>query len=155
EPAAVERVVGAGCIRDVAIPVPERGAVVFRPSFGRLVRVLVAPCGAVASVGPGLSADELAVLAGEGSLAARDGIARAERVRTPLVPWLFVLALLLALLELWVRRGARAGAPAGDEPAGAGEEAVAPARGAGAAGGPGAGAGRRRGVMAGGEGRRL
>ncbi len=153
EPAAVERTVGEGCIRDVALPVAERGDLVLRPTFGRLVRALVAPCGAAAGIGPGLGEDELGTLAGEGPLAEREAIARAELIRMPLVPWLFALALLLALLELWVRRGARAGAPVGDEPAGAGE--VAPARGAGAAGGRGAGAGRRRGVMAGGERRRL
>ena len=148
EPAAVERVVGEGCIRDVALPVPERGDLVLRPAFGRLVRALAAPCGAVASIGPGLGEDELAALAGEGPLATQEAIARAERVRLPLVPWLLGLALLLALLELWARRGARAGAWAGDggaEP----EEAVAPTH-----GGSGAGAGRSRGVMAGGEAQR-
>lgn len=152
EPAAVERAVGAGCIRDVAVPVPEHGDVVLRPSFGRLVRALVAPCGALAGVGTGLDEEELRALAGAGPLAARETIAPAEAVTTPLVPWLLALALLLALLELWVRRGGGAGTSSGDV-ATAGEEA-APERGAGAGDRRGGGAGRSRGVMAGGQERR-
>jgi hypothetical protein len=103
-PAAAEYAVGSGCIRDVAVPVPLRGDLVLRPSFGRFVRALVAPCG-TAGVGPGLGAAELSVLAGSGPLAPRDAIAPPDTIATPLVPWLLGAALVLALLELLVRRG--------------------------------------------------
>jgi hypothetical protein len=103
-PAAVEFAVGAGCIRDVAIPVPAEGDVVLRPSFGRLVRALGAPCGAVAG-SVGLAEPELRMLAGSGPLASREAIAAPDIVATPLVPWLLGAALVLALLELLVRRG--------------------------------------------------
>lgn len=110
EPAAVERVVGVGgCIRDVAVPVPERGDVMLRPSFARLVTALGAPCLA-ATGGTGMDADALAALAGDGPLASREDIAAPEVVATPLVPWLLAAALALVLLELWVRRGRRAAA---------------------------------------------
>jgi hypothetical protein len=103
-PAAVERDVHAGCIRDVAIPVPTRGDLVLRPAFGRFVRALLAPC---ETVGGGLAADSatLETLAGRGPLAAHDAVRPPDAVATPLVPWLLALALALVLLELAVRRG--------------------------------------------------
>lgn len=110
EAAAVERVVGeGGCIRDVAVPVPDRGDVVLRPSFARLVTALGAPCLA-ATGGKGMDAEALAALAGDGPLAPREAIATPEVVATPLVPWLLAAALALVMLELWVRRGRRAAA---------------------------------------------
>jgi hypothetical protein len=104
EPAAVERTIGSGCVRDVAISVSPRGDLVLRRSFERLVRVLVAPCETVAGA---LAADSSAValLAGRGPLATHDAIAAPSSVDSPLVPWLLSAALALALLELVVRRG--------------------------------------------------
>ena len=104
EPAAIERAVGAGCIRDVAIPVPTRGDLVLRPAFGRFVRALGAPCESVTG-GPALGDAELRALSGSGPLAARDEIRARDVVATPLVPWLLGAALLLALIELLLRRG--------------------------------------------------
>lgn len=103
-PAAVERAVGGGCIRDVAVGVSPRGDLVLRRSFGRLVQALVAPCETIAG---SLAADSgaIASLAGTGRLAAHDAIAAPSAVDTPLVPWLLAAALALALLELLVRRG--------------------------------------------------
>jgi hypothetical protein len=122
-PAAVERSVGDGCIRDVAIPVPTRGDLVLRPEFGQLVRALSAPCEAHVG-GFALSADDVALLAGTGPLVSAEAIRPPDVVATPLVPWLLGLALLLILVELWVRRGA---APLwGELPA---EQQESPARG--------------------------
>ena len=104
EPAAIDRAVGAGCIRDVAVPVPTRGDLVLRPAFGRFVRALGAPCEGVAG-GPALADAELGALAGSGPLATRDEIRPPDVVATPLVPWLLGAALLLALIELLLRRG--------------------------------------------------
>ena len=106
EPAATERALGAGCIRDVAIEIPTRGDLVFRPSFGDFLRALAAPC-AGAGAGAPMGPDDLRMLAGAGPLAPSARIAPAERLSTPLVPWLLGAALLLALAELLVRRGAR------------------------------------------------
>lgn len=104
EPAAVEHVVGPGCIRDVAIPVPSKGDIMLRPSFGRLLETLGAPCAAT-SGGPGQAAKVLEVMAGTGPLVAAAMIRPPDTITTPLVPWLLALALVLALAELLVRRG--------------------------------------------------
>jgi hypothetical protein len=104
EPAAVEHVVGDGCLRDVAIPVPARGDMMLRPSFARLLEALSAPCAATPG-GPGLSDHELEALAGTGPLAAASLIRPPDSIATPLVPWLLALALALALAEIFVRRG--------------------------------------------------
>jgi hypothetical protein len=103
--AAVERDAGAGCIRDVAIPVPARGDLVLRPAFAQLLAALAAPCQRAAG-SRALGVPELQALAGSGPLAASSAIAPPEAVDTPLVPWLLGAALLLVLLELLVRRGA-------------------------------------------------
>ncbi|HEY9428224.1 MAG TPA: hypothetical protein VIR34_13795, partial [Gemmatimonadaceae bacterium] len=55
--------------------------------------------------GPALGDEELLALGGSGQLAARDDIRARDMVATPLVPWLLGAALLLALIELLLRRG--------------------------------------------------
>lgn len=104
-PAAVERDVGRGCIRDVAIPVPARGDLVLRPAFARLLRALAAPCEAVAGA-PAADAAVIAALAGSGPLATRAAVRAPDTVATPLVAWLLGAALGLVLVEVIVRRGA-------------------------------------------------
>ncbi|HKU62407.1 MAG TPA: hypothetical protein VJQ44_14370, partial [Gemmatimonadales bacterium] len=104
EPAALETRLGAGCTRDILIPVPSRGDLVLRSDFGRLLSALAAPCGA-AGTHPG-GVRDLAALAGRGALASRASLPVPEIVSTPLVPWLLAAALLLALVELRVRRRA-------------------------------------------------
>jgi hypothetical protein len=104
DPAALERPLGQGCIRDVGIPVPAVGDLVLRPDFARLLRTLTVPCrmsGAHQSEG---RADP-ALLAGSGGLAPRQAIRPLEAIATPLVPWLLGAALALMLLELFIRRG--------------------------------------------------
>lgn len=113
EAAAAERVVGAGCIRDVAIAVPQRGDLVLRPAFARLVEALAQPCRALAT---GVPADSttLAAIKGDGELADHDSIPAPEDVRTPLVPWLLAGALLLAVLEPFIRGRRSAASSAND-----------------------------------------
>lgn len=45
EPAASETVIGAGCLREVAIPVDAVGDLALRESFGGVLRSLLEPCG--------------------------------------------------------------------------------------------------------------
>ena len=104
EPAALERPVGAGCIRDVAVSVPTVGDLVLRPSFVRLLRLMGAPCGKSNFDRPGAPADP-SLLAGSGGLAARGAIRPTEAIAAPLVPWFLAAAFGLGLLELLVRRG--------------------------------------------------
>lgn len=105
-PAAVEYHAGeaGGCIRDVAIPVLARGDVVLRPSFGRLLDALGAPC-AGGHNSPGIDESARRALAGTGALAAAASIPRSETIESPLVPWLLALAFVLAAAEIFVRRG--------------------------------------------------
>src|SRR5206468_5534426 len=65
EAAAVEQRSGSGCIRTVAVDVPERGDLVLEPSLARFVAVLAEPCGGGAASAP-LSAARRATLAGAG-----------------------------------------------------------------------------------------
>jgi len=120
-PAAVERDAGDGCVRDVAIMVPEHGDLVLRPAFARLVRALAAPC-ARAAGGAALDSTLLASIIGAdldaGSAVPRDAIAAPDTIATPLVPWLVAATLVLLLVELLLRRrGARRDASV-DEAAG-------------------------------------
>jgi hypothetical protein len=103
EPAAVERRVAMGCIRDVAIAVPSVGDLVLRPEFGRLVAGLVQPCEGAAVGAVPLSAAAVAALTGDGPLAAASRIAGADSGAQPIVPWLLGLSLVLLVVEALVR----------------------------------------------------
>lgn len=109
EPAAVEFPLGQGCVRAVAIPVPEAGDLVLDPRFARLVRSLLQPCGGAPDFRP-LEPGRRAGLAGNGPgfRAAALGLAPAERIATPWSKWLLVAALLLMGLEAVARRRAAA-----------------------------------------------
>ncbi len=102
-PAAVEKRVGQGCIRSVAIPVAAVGDLVIRPEFIALVREIVAPCGEPRSTRP-LASTVIASLGGRGHLAPGDAFAARQDIASPLAPWLFGIALAGALAELLVRR---------------------------------------------------
>lgn len=105
EPAATARTVGAGCHRQVDLPVPARGDLVLRPEFLRLFRRLIAPCpgGPIAA----LAADRQSLLLGTGRLATRAALRAGADPPTPLVPWLLGGAVLVALGELALRRHQR------------------------------------------------
>jgi hypothetical protein len=101
-PAAGEQLLGAGCVRRVAVGVPLAGDLPLRPAFQRIVRGLVAPCGQTGS--PAL-ADSGAVmrLIGTGALATGRSLSADQRQPSPLVPWLLGVALACAIAELLVR----------------------------------------------------
>lgn len=99
-PAATERGLGQGCLRDVGIHVPERGDVALRMPFVRLLSVLVEPCGGRRSA----PSDSLvAALAGDGPLAPAAAFERDANASPP-TPWLLAAAVLLLLAEQWWRR---------------------------------------------------
>ncbi|HVF38679.1 MAG TPA: BatA domain-containing protein [Gemmatimonadaceae bacterium] len=103
EPVAIEKQIGDGCHRSIAIPVTGVGDLVIRSDFQRIATALLGPCiqhrPSVAAARPALAA-----LAGPGGLVARDSFRAREDVRSPLAPWLMGAAIVLALLELLVRR---------------------------------------------------
>ena len=107
KPAAVETALGQGCIRTITVNVPRAGDLVLDPRFGRLVSVLLEPCGGAADVSP-LESAARARLAGADRVPriAAAGIAPAERTHTPWSRWLLVAALLLLGLEAVARRRA-------------------------------------------------
>ena len=105
EVAATERAAGAGCIREVSVPIPAKGDLVLRPSFRRFLLAMLEPCGG--RVDQGETAEEtLVALAGSGPLA-RASAMPAQDERSRLAPWLLVAALLLAVAEPFVRQRER------------------------------------------------
>ena len=102
EPAIVEKATPDGCVRSISVPLPAKGDAVLRPSFARFLDDVSAPCRR-ADVSP-LTPDAVAALGGESHLAPAAAFAPESARMTPLGPWLLVAALVLALLELFVRR---------------------------------------------------
>jgi hypothetical protein len=106
EPAAVERVHGRGCIRDVAILIDPASDVTLRQSFREFVAGLLEPCGGAANNAP-LPATRIASLVGTGSLAPAGALAPRHGRTAKLTPWLLVLAAALLTVELAMRRTER------------------------------------------------
>lgn len=102
-PVAVERVLGRGCVREVAVPVPLEGDLVVRLPFRHLVMALLAPCHAV-SGGTAISAAARAALIGQGPMAPAAAFPAADFGRVPPIPWLILAALLVLGAEQWIRR---------------------------------------------------
>jgi len=106
EPAAAERPLSRGCVRDVAVPVPTVGDEALTPAFQRLVATLAEPCGGarqLAVVDDGVAA----WMAGPGTLYVPPRTDRGT-AGVPLVRWLFVAAFVVATAELLLRRRVRA-----------------------------------------------
>lgn len=103
-PAAVERAVGAGCIRDVAVPIPSTGDLVLRRSVRDLVDALAAPCGGPRSSTPA-SANRLAVLAAAGPLMPARLAPEPPERRSSASAWLLGLVAVLLLAEQFARPG--------------------------------------------------
>ncbi len=111
-PAAAERVAGAGCVRQVAVAVPQAGDAALSPAFGALLPALLGPCGGTRDLAPLADAD-VARLAGAGPLLAAAPLRTAPGgARDALGAALLAAAAALLLLELPLRRRARRDAPA-------------------------------------------
>ena len=104
-PAAAERALGAGCVREVAIEPPAAGDLVLRESWIRLRAGLLGPCGGAVDARP-LGDSALALLRGVGGAAPARAL-RAERDGAPpLTAWLLAAAALLLVGEMALRRRA-------------------------------------------------
>lgn len=105
EPAIVERVSAGTCVRSVSFSLPAIGDAILRPDFVRFRDALNQPCGGLAPAP--VSADFFQALQGPANLAPASAIEPRVTRMTPLVPWLLAAALVVALVELIVRRRQR------------------------------------------------
>jgi hypothetical protein len=105
EVAATEAPFGAGCVRDVAIPVDAAGDVALRESFRGIVAALTALCGDAWRAPGDTAAAGLATLlpAGDRPRATPPAVAGVGRLPV----WLALAALAVLLLEQAVRRRLR------------------------------------------------
>jgi hypothetical protein len=101
-PAAVERPSGAGCVRAVAVPVPQVGDAALRAPFRALLAELTAACAHRAAGAP-LDAATTRALAGSGPLLATRALGAAPAPSDPLARWLLAGALALLVAELPLR----------------------------------------------------
>ena len=100
--AALEHPLGAGCMRDVAIPIAETGDLALRRSVRDLVDALTAPC--AGRTGSAVLPDErIASLRGGGALLPARLAPRGAARPSPAASWLFGLAALLLLGEMLLR----------------------------------------------------
>ena len=101
--AATEARADAGCIRNVAIQVPEVGDLVLRENFLRLTRTLLLPCSGWSTGAPAPPA-WLDSLRGREALFASSAVAGRVDQKTPAHRWLLLSAALVFALEPLVRR---------------------------------------------------
>jgi hypothetical protein len=113
EIAAIEQSQGGGCTRSVSFVMPSAGDAILRPDYARLLTAIHEPCGIARNFAP-MTPTALTALEGEAALAPTSAIKPRATHMTPLVPWLLAAALVLAFLELLVRKFSGSGA-AGDE----------------------------------------
>jgi hypothetical protein len=104
-PAAVEDVLGEGCVRTVGMGVPLAGDLPLSPSFQRVVNGLSDACrDARASAGAPVDSSRVAALAAGAGAASGSALANGDGRPAPIGRWLLALALACALAELLLRR---------------------------------------------------
>lgn len=102
-PAATQVSLGKGCVRHVAIALPEAGDLVLRENFLRLSRELLSPCnGWIRS--ERIAASLLDSLRGGPSLLPAVSVSGGSLRKTPANPWLLLGSALLFALEPLIRR---------------------------------------------------
>lgn len=106
EPAATERALGGGCIRDVGVLIDQAGDVALRVPFRQFAAALVGPCGGTRDLAP-LDSASRAALGGDGPLAAAQLLRDRSTQRSRWTPWLLFAGALLLLGELAMRRERR------------------------------------------------
>ena len=106
EPAAIERPLGGGCVREIAIAVPGIGDLALRESLRRLLAALAEPCGGVRRL-TALSDSAMAVLRGGSALLATRSLPEERTGGGRLATGLLAGAAILVLAEPLARRGRR------------------------------------------------
>jgi hypothetical protein len=106
EPAAVERAMGAGCIRDVGLLFDPSSDITLRASFRRFSAALVAPCGGARDVAP-MDRTWINAFTGSGALASSESLRDRSAETSRWTPWLLAAVTLLLLAELLARRSER------------------------------------------------
>ncbi|MBV9878849.1 MAG: BatA domain-containing protein [Gemmatirosa sp.] len=106
EPAATEHPSGTGCVRAVAVPVPQVGDAALRAPFLAFLAALAAPCAQRAGGAP-LDSATVRALAGDGRLLAASTLAPPPAARDASGTWLLGAALALLAAELPLRRVGR------------------------------------------------
>lgn len=102
EPAAIERDSGSTCSKSVLIPVDSSGDMLLRPSVAKLRAALSGACQrATAMPDPALA---LIIAGGSGKLASTTDFPAATDSASPISRWLIALAIVLALVEMVLRR---------------------------------------------------
>jgi hypothetical protein len=104
-PAATERPLGSGCVRQVAVPFIEGGDYALRGSTLKLVDLLAAPCGGTSGA-VALGDSALGLLRGPDGLAAGSALSGGGR-RAESAPALVIVCLMLLGIEAWLRSRAR------------------------------------------------
>lgn len=102
DPAAIERDSGRTCRKSVLIPLDSAGDMILRPAFVKFHESLSEPC-QHASSAPDAALATL-VTGSDGKLASATDFPVATDVTSPIARWLIVLAILLAILEMVLRR---------------------------------------------------
>ncbi len=103
--AAREVSVGAGCVRNVAIPLPATGDLVLRQSLRDVVDALTGDCGGAIDLSPAGN-ERISALAGAGGLLPSSWMTATDR-RSSASTWLLGVAMLLLLIETMVRPRSR------------------------------------------------
>jgi hypothetical protein len=104
-PAALENVVGEGCVRTIGLSVPVAGDLPLDPSFQRIVNGLTDAClRSRVSVGAAVDSARVAGLAMGAGAASGSALANGDERPAPIAAWLLALALACALGELLLRR---------------------------------------------------
>jgi hypothetical protein len=101
EPAAVTRDSASTCVLSVAIPVDSTGDMLLRPGFVRFRNTLEASCRPASSV---TDTAVMQTLVNAGRLASATQFPPAADIDSPLTRWLAVLAIVLAIVEMILRR---------------------------------------------------
>jgi hypothetical protein len=102
-PAALERIHGEGCVREVAIGVPSAGDVALSDGMRRIADVLIGPCGGPRRLDQ-LPDTLVEILRGEGPLLDTSTLRSPAGTRSAVAPWLLLLAALALLAEGRLRR---------------------------------------------------
>jgi len=106
EAAAVEHVVGRGCIRDVGIVFDPASDITLRAAFRQFTAALLEPCGGNHRTARADSAFLASIVGGAGATRLASASALGERTSesSPSTPWLLALGAVLLVVEMAVRK---------------------------------------------------